>query len=120
MWPALFASPREGHTGPTGCCIMSHEFYETDRTRGFARGYSFEILRGLGPTSNALLGLQAGRVSPGAGHDRAFAELFDHTAAIAAICEDLPEPENCVTLDPDLTDSDGIPAPRVTYRLSGR
>jgi len=118
MVTGLFESRLDGHTGPTGCCIMSHEFYETDPARGFVRGYSFEILRGLGPASTALWGLQAGRVFPGAGHHRAFGELFDRTAAIAAICEDLPEPENCVTLDPQLTDSDGIPAPRVTYRLS--
>jgi len=37
---------------------------------------------------------------------------------MVAICEDLPEATNCVTLDPDLTDSDGIPAPKITYRLS--
>jgi len=34
------------------------------------------------------------------------------------ICEDLPESHNRVTLDPDLVDSDGIPAPKVSYRLS--
>jgi choline dehydrogenase-like flavoprotein len=32
--------------------------------------------------------------------------------------EDLPEAVNEVVLDPDLTDSDGIPAPLVRYRLS--
>ena len=35
-----------------------------------------------------------------------------------AVCEDLPEECNRVTLDPDLVDSDGIPAPKITYRLS--
>ena len=34
------------------------------------------------------------------------------------ICEDLPEEHNRVTLDPDLTDADGIAAPKITYRLS--
>jgi choline dehydrogenase-like flavoprotein len=32
--------------------------------------------------------------------------------------EDLPSGENRVTLAPDLTDSDGVPAPRIAYRLS--
>ncbi len=32
--------------------------------------------------------------------------------------EDLPDPENRVTLDPELTDSSGIPAPKMTYRVS--
>jgi choline dehydrogenase-like flavoprotein len=32
--------------------------------------------------------------------------------------EDLPEEANAVTLDAELTDSDGIPAPKLTYRVS--
>jgi choline dehydrogenase-like flavoprotein len=34
------------------------------------------------------------------------------------IAEDLPDEKNCVILDPDLKDSDGIPAPKVIYRMS--
>ncbi len=37
---------------------------------------------------------------------------------MVSICEDLPEECNTVTLDPELVDADGIPAPKVTYRLS--
>jgi choline dehydrogenase-like flavoprotein len=37
---------------------------------------------------------------------------------MVVICEDLPEPENRVTLDPELVDSNGIPAPKIQYRLS--
>jgi hypothetical protein len=37
---------------------------------------------------------------------------------MVAICEDLPEAHNTVTLDAELTDSSGIPAPRITYTLS--
>jgi choline dehydrogenase-like flavoprotein len=118
MVMGIFDEPLEGYKGPTGCCIMSQEFYETDRSRGFVRGYSFEIVRSLGPVSSALRGLQLGRLPWGADHHRAFGELFDRTAGMVAICEDLPETSNCVTLDADLTDSDGIPAPKVTYRLS--
>jgi choline dehydrogenase-like flavoprotein len=114
----VFDAPLEGYKGPTGCCIMSQEFYETDLTRGFVRGYSFEIVRSLGPVSAALRGMQLGRLPWGADHHRAFAEFFDRTAGMVAICEDLPEPGNCVTLDPDLKDTNGIPAPKVTYRLS--
>src|SRR5215470_15869423 len=118
MVQGIFDEPLEGYKGPTGCCIMSQEFYETDRARGFVRGYSFEILRGFGPVSTALWGMTTGRLPSGADHHRAYADLFDRTAGMVVICEDLPEPSNCVTLDPDLTDADGIPAPKVTYRLS--
>lgn len=32
------------------------------------------------------------------------------------VSEDLPEEHNRVELDPELTDSNGIPAPKVIYR----
>ena len=118
MVTGIFDEPLEGHKGPTGCCIMSQEFYETDSARGFARGYSFEILRGFGPVTTALWGMAAGRVASGPDHHRGYQALFDHMASIAAICEDLPDPANTVTLDPTLVDSNGIPAPKVSYRLN--
>jgi choline dehydrogenase-like flavoprotein len=34
------------------------------------------------------------------------------------ICEDLPDEENRVVLDPVLRDSSGIPAPKIVYRMS--
>jgi hypothetical protein len=37
---------------------------------------------------------------------------------MVAICEDLPEEHNTVTLDPVLKDSNGIPAPKIRYTLS--
>jgi choline dehydrogenase-like flavoprotein len=118
MVTGVFPEPLEGYKGPTGCCIMSQEFYETDHARGFTRGYSFEILRGFGPVFTALWGMGSGRIPWGEGHHRAYGELFDRTAGMVAICEDLPDEGNRVTLDPELTDSDGIPAPKITYRLS--
>jgi choline dehydrogenase-like flavoprotein len=118
MVTGIFDEPLEGHKGPTGCCIMSQEFYDTDPSRGFVRGYSFEIVRSFPPVYAALWGMSARRLPWGADHHRAYAELFDRTAGMVAITEDLPDPANCVTLDPDLKDSDGIPAPKVTYRLS--
>lgn len=117
MVTGLFDEPLEGYKGATGCCIMSQEFYETDAARGFVRGYSFEILRGLGPVFTALMALGWGRLPWGEDHHRAYAEVFDRTAGLVVIGEDLPEPENRVTLDPDLADAHGIPAPRIEYRL---
>jgi choline dehydrogenase-like flavoprotein len=118
MVMGVFDEPLEAYKGPTGCCIMSQQFYGTDRSRGFLRGYSFEILRGFGPVSTALWGAQHGLVPWGPEHHRAFAELFDRVAGMVVICEDLPEEHNCVTLDDQLTDAHGIPAPKISYRLS--
>ena len=118
MVTGLFDEPLEGYKGPTGCCIMSQEFYASDPSRGFTRGYSFEILRGFGPVYTALWAMSKGQLPWGPGHHQAFAELFDRTAGMVVISEDLPDPANCVTLDPDMKDSDGIPSPKINYRLS--
>src|SRR5262249_596298 len=114
----IFDEPLEGYKGPTGCSLMSHEFYESDSSRGFVRGYSFEMLRGFGPVTTALYGMTGGRVFAGPGHHEGFSQLVDRPRGVAETREDLPAPENRVTLAPDLVDSNGLPAPKVTYRLS--
>ena len=53
----------------------------------------------------------------GAGHHDAFAAHVRPHGGLLAICEDLPEEHNRVTLDPELTDANGIPAPKIQYRL---
>ncbi len=113
----LFDEPLHGHQGPTGCGLWSHQFYETDLSRGFVRGFSFELMRGFGPVTSALLGMANGLLPWGEGHHEAYAGIFDRVAGLLAICEDLPEECNRVTLDPVLVDAHGIPAPKITYRL---
>jgi choline dehydrogenase-like flavoprotein len=41
-----------------------------------------------------------------------------HSAMWGIIAEDLPEENNRVVLDPVLTDGDGIPSPKLIYRMS--
>jgi choline dehydrogenase-like flavoprotein len=60
----------------------------------------------------------SGKLPMGAGHHATYRGLFDRIAGLVAICEDLPEAHNRVTLDPVLKDSSGVPAPRVSYTLS--
>jgi choline dehydrogenase-like flavoprotein len=98
--------------------MISQEFYETDATRGFVRGYSFEIVRGMTPVATALWGMSSGRLPWGEAHHDAYARLFDRTAGMVMIGEDLPEPTNRVVLDPELRDGHGIPAPKIEYTLS--
>ena len=43
---------------------------------------------------------------------------FGHSLIWGIIGEDLPEESNQVILDPDLTDTDGIPAPKLLYKVS--
>ena len=63
----------------------------------------------------AVHGMQIGRLPWGADHHRAYRKLFCHRTGMVAICEDLPEEHNTVTLDPVLKDPNGIPAPKITY-----
>ena len=119
MVMGVFDEPFGGtHFGPVGCSLWSHEFYDSDPSRGFSRGYSFEAARGFGPTTTALYAAIRGKLPWGADHHAAYQELFDRTAGLMAICEDLPEEHNRVTLDPELKDSNGIPAPKLHYELS--
>jgi len=114
----LFEEKLDSHMGPRGCCILSKEFYETDMSRGFVRGYNMQITRGPGPLGTAIQGLGMGTIPWGPGHHEAFDRYFDHVASVGILCEDLPEEHNTVTLDPELVDSDGIPAPKISYTMS--
>ncbi|MBK5104616.1 MAG: GMC family oxidoreductase [Burkholderiales bacterium] len=117
MVRGAFDAPLDSQRGPLSCCIWSQEFYETDRSRGFVRGYNLQITRGLGPVATARMGLARGDIPWGAGHHAAFARRYGQTIGIGICCEDLPEECNTVTLDATLTDSNGIPAPKITYRV---
>ena len=117
MVTGVFEDPLEGYKGPVGGVIISQEFYETDPSRDFVRGYSFQIVRSSGPAHTAMGGVGGHLVPWGQDHHRVFSERFGKTITLATICDDLPEPHNEVSLDPNLSDSDGIPAPKVTYTL---
>ncbi|MDB5400229.1 MAG: livQ 1 [Rhodopila sp.] len=112
-----FDATMDGYRGP-GNCIWSQEFYETDPSRGFVRGYTYEFSRGQGPVQAAIAGMSTGRIPWGEDHHDAYRKLFCHRTGMVAICEDLPEEHNTVTLDPTLKDSSGIPVPRIDYTLS--
>ncbi len=99
-------------------CLWSKEFYETDPSRDFVRGYAFQFGRGIGPVTEAITSDADGRLPWGADHHRAFRRLVGRRIGLSAICEDLPKEHNRVTLNPVLKDGHGIPAPKVDYTLS--
>ncbi len=113
----VFDAETDGHAGPTKL-MRSQQFYETAGDRNFVRGYTFEISRGMPPVRTAQTGMRHGRIPWGDGHHKAFRKMFNHVTGMVAVCEDLPEEHNRVTLDPELTDGDGIPAPKINYTLS--
>src|SRR5262249_11586773 len=77
MVTGIFPERLEGYKGPNGCSIFSQEFYETDLSRGFVRGYSFQVARGCGPVATALGGMVRQRVPWGTAHRQIFDERFD-------------------------------------------
>lgn len=109
--------PLDGNHGPP-LSLWSKEFYETDKARGFVRGYTFQLHRGIGSIVEAITSTLAGRLPWGEEHHKVYRGLMNHRLGLSAICEDLPEEHNRVTLDPVLKDSHGIPAPRIDYTLS--
>lgn len=111
-----FDAPVHGHRGVTAGGIVSHEFYETDGARGFARGVKLLVMRSHGPLLTAL-GSMMDRVPWGRGHHARFEAVFDHTLSVSVCADDLPEEANAVTLSHTLTDRDGRPAPAMRYRV---
>ena len=72
----------------------------------------------LGACGSGCVPRRDGQFSCGEGHHQAYRQLFNRIAGMVGICEDLPEEHNTVTLDPELKDGHGIPAPKVDYTLS--
>ena len=97
--------------------IIVQEFYETDVSRDFVRGYTFQMNRSHGPAHTAL-GSARGRVPWGENHHIEFNKRFRKYIGMAIISEDLPELHNRVEIDELLTDKHGIPLPRIFYKIS--
>ncbi|TKG58800.1 GMC family oxidoreductase [Prauserella endophytica] len=112
-----FDEPLEGFKGPEPAVLYSQQFYDTDPERGFVNGFSLQVGTALG-AANSALGTNTGNIAPwGAGHRKFFNEHFGRHALVYVQGEDLPVRTNRVTLDPEVTDSSGLPAPHVYYEL---
>ncbi len=119
-WPQIYGyidEELDGDRAPM-TVMWSKEFYETDPSRGFVRGYTLQFARGTGPANEAITSMAAGRLPWGRDHHRVYRTLLYKSLRVGVACEDLPEAHNRVTLDPVLKDSHGIPAPRIDYTVS--
>jgi choline dehydrogenase-like flavoprotein len=114
----LFEQELNSNLGPHGCLMQSQEFYETDKSRGFVRGYTMQLLRGPGPIETIISGVNRRDIPLGLKHYESVQKTLGKNIGIGIIVEDLPELHNTVTLDSDLKDSNGIPAPKINYILS--
>jgi len=91
--------------------ISSERFYETDRRRGFARGFSIQTVGPL-PIDWAQHVLAGGHW----GHAlREYMRDYNHWYTLGVLCELLPQPDNRVTVVSDVTDDHGVPVARLDY-----
>ena len=113
----LFRSdePIESHMGYVAS-LIGREFAETDVSRGFVNGFQFNCLTGTSSAGEAAAGWVTDTKAPwGREHHNWFEKHFGHMIGVHAIGDDLPNPENRVTLDPAASDKDGVPAARLHY-----
>jgi choline dehydrogenase-like flavoprotein len=91
--------------------ISSEQFYETDQTRGFARGFSIQTVGPL-PIEHAQHVLGHGHWG---GALREYMRDYNHWYTLGVLSELLPLPENRVTVSDEVTDQNGIPVARMDY-----
>jgi choline dehydrogenase-like flavoprotein len=114
----IYEEDLESWLGPWGTPLLSLQFADTDESRGFPRGAQWDVM----PIGGPLMALARYDERPFAERwgenvhalvERTLGRAFDWGIGI----EDLPTETNAVTLDDQLTDGDGIAAPRVRYRI---
>lgn len=90
--------------------VSSEQFYETDPTKDYQRGYSIQTVSPLPITWSEHVAAQ--------GHWgetlREYMRDYVHWATLGALCELLPQPDNRVTLA-DETDRHGLPVAHFSY-----
>ncbi|MFT4010097.1 MAG: GMC family oxidoreductase [Nocardioidaceae bacterium] len=119
----------ESWLGPAGQSIISTEFYETDLARGFVRGAKWQVMPSGGPLGNrsgyhGKADISGDGTVPdplagwGADFHRDARRSFGRSFEWGIIAEDLPDPDNRVVLSDTMSDSDGLPSPKILYRTS--
>jgi len=103
--------------GPEGCCVYSHQFYETNKKNNFKRGYTMQVLRGSGPLETSLYLKKINKIKFGKNFFNNFFENYNKTIPIAIISEDLPKLSNYVSLNEDVKDSFGMPCVKIKYKV---
>lgn len=105
------------HQGVVSSALISEEFAETDPGRGFVNGLTIHIAR-LNGAGYQALGSHSGNIAPwGAGHHDHVTSHFGHGLCALIVGDDLPQASNRVTLSAEVSDSSGLPAPHITYKL---
>jgi choline dehydrogenase-like flavoprotein len=109
----LFSQTIEADHGAWGGSVSSRQFYETDRARGFLRGFTLGGQRGWPALETAS------QIAPwGPSHHEVLQTHLNHEGTIHVLGDDEPELTNFVELDWDSLDDFGLPGLRTHYNLS--
>ena len=114
----LFDEDLGSMRGVWGQHLHSLQFYETDPERGFVRGAKWGLQPTGGPVSMTRSYPWGDNPIWGPGFHQSIRKRLGRSAMWGIIAEDLPDEANRVVLDPELKDGDGIPAPKLIYRMS--
>jgi choline dehydrogenase-like flavoprotein len=114
----LFDEDLQSTRGVWGQHLHSLQFYETDPARGFVRGAKWGLQPTGGPVSMTRSYPWGDHPIWGPDFHRSIRKRLGRSAMWGIIAEDLPDESNRVVLDPELKDGDGIPAPKIIYRMS--
>lgn len=106
--------PLAAHTGYVAA-LISREFAETDLSRGFVNGFNFNCVTTGGAGEQAVGFLSDRRAPWGAGHHEWFERHFGRGFGVFAIGDDLPHPDNRITLSGIERDADGVPVAELHY-----
>jgi choline dehydrogenase-like flavoprotein len=114
----IYQEDLDSWLGPWGTPLLSLQFADTDESRGFPRGAQWDVM----PIGGPLMALARYDHLPfderwGPAVHRLARRTVGHAFDWGIGIEDLPSKANRVELDPRLTDSSGVPAPRVRYRI---
>ena len=96
----------------TPVMATTQDFYETNENNGYVRGFSIHS-HGFRPVG--FVRQVAGHYLLYGEHLREVTRDYNHYSRVTLIGEVLPNEKNCVTLDPNIKDSYGLPVPRISF-----
>jgi choline dehydrogenase-like flavoprotein len=108
----LFDQPIRQYKAPPACAI-TEEFYETDPSNDFVRGYALQTVAPL-PIAMSHILVEDGMF--GEPLIQAMQE-YNHYTCLGVLGEILPDERNAVSIHPTERDADGIPIPLVRFNL---
>jgi choline dehydrogenase-like flavoprotein len=110
----LFEHPLNEYKGIQVTRVI-HDYYKADPKRGFYGGAGLDARFNYYPANFALQGMPPDAPKWGAEYKKMLSTYFTHTMTVLSHSSSLPQLGNSISLDPDVKDSWGLAAMRVTF-----